>query len=273
MDFKVPHPRRSAGDSLQRLKAGQTFIEITAPGETTQAEAAWLNQHLLSAEEREAAGRFRSARDQHEYIVAHSLVRLGLSACFPVAPSAWCFGRDPGNRPFIIAPQGLLPFQFSLSHTQGLAALLITVAPHAGVDVEHIKKTDDLRLVAAKILAPIELASLNQLADAAWVKRFFELWTLKEAYAKARGLGLALPLKSIAFKTDAANQWSVQFAPEIKDQPQDWQFWLRPVSPDYVLAAALRVKSGSPPAKIFFRTSRIGASANGGWLEPLRAET
>jgi len=273
MDVNASHLRCSQGGSLQRLKEGQTLIEITAPGETTWAEAAWLDQHLLSAGERKAAGRFLSARDQHEYIVARSLVRLGLSAYFPVAPRAWCFGRDPGSKPFIIAPQGLFPFQFSLSHTQGLVVLLITGATHAGVDVEKIKKTGDLPLVATKILAPIELASLNQLSGDVWVRRFFELWTLKEAYTKARGLGLSLPLKCIAFKTDSASRLVVEFAPEIKDEAQGWQFWLRCISPDYVLATAVRVKSGSPPSEIFLRTSRIGASASGGWLEPLRAET
>lgn len=273
MDSEVPPPCFSPDDSSPRLKAGQTFIEITDPGETTEAETVWLDQELLSADERKAAGHFLSARDRHNYIVAHALVRLGLSACFRVAPRDWIFGREPGHQPWVIAPPELPPFQFSLSHTQGLAALLITGAAQAGVDVEKIKKTDDLPLVATQIFAPVELAALNQLAGDAWVKRFFELWTLKEAYVKARGLGLALPLKSIVFEINSDNRPSVQFAPEINDAPPGWQFWLRQISPDHILAAAVRVPRDSPPGGIFLRTSRVGASPAGGWLEPLRVET
>lgn len=273
MDSEVPPPLFSPDDSLSRLKAGQTFIEVTAPDETTEAEAAWLNQQLLSAEEQIAASRLHLARNRHDYIVAHALVRLRLSYCFPVTPRDWGFGRDSGNRPFVIGPPGLPPFQSNLSHTQGLAAVLITGAAHAGVDVEKIKNTGDLPLIATQIFAPVELASLSRLSGDAWVKRFFELWTLKEAYVKARGLGLTLPLKSIAFEIGSDNRPVVRFAPENNDETQGWQFWLRQISADHILAAAVRVPPGSPPSGIFLRTSRVGASPTGGWLEPLRAET
>ena len=180
-------PERAGGDHLQRLKPGQTIITVADPHATTPAEAASLRGQLLADEERQNIRRLLRPEQRHERIVAWSLVRLGLSQLFPIPPAEWVFSRRDNQRPFVLAPPGLPPFQFSLSHTRGLIALLVTSAALGGVDVERMERTNDLPSVAPKICAASELAALNLLAGDAWTERFFELWTLKEAYAKARG--------------------------------------------------------------------------------------
>ena len=95
------------------------------------------------------------------------MVRLGLSAGFAVEARTWRFERDDKEKPFVVAPGGLPPSEFSLSHTRGLVALLVTSAAQAGVDVEHIGRTNDLALVATGICAPTELESLNRFARVA----------------------------------------------------------------------------------------------------------
>jgi 4'-phosphopantetheinyl transferase len=150
-----------------------------------------------------------------------------------------------------------------------LVALLVTPASQAGVDVEKINPASDLGLVAESVLAPGELMGLNQLSGAAWTARFVKLWTLKEAYAKARGLGLALPLKSLEFDIKADGNVGACFAPEIQDKPDNWHFWLRRSTPDHVMAAAIRVEPGQT-CEFSVRPARVRAGQSTSWLAPVK---
>lgn len=241
----------------------EATIFLADPGETTPAEASLLAEQILTDDERQRAARFVTQQDRHDQLVSRALVRLGLSACFTVPPHAWRFERDAKQRPFVTAPAGLPRFQFSLSHTAGLIALLVTSAERAGLDVEHTARTNDLALVATRVCSPTELESLNRLASDAWRERFFQLWTLKEAYAKARGLGIGLPLNRIAFSLRADDAVAVQFSSEIGDDPAAWQFHLRRVTSQHLLAAAID-RDGARELKL--QRLRVGADA----LEPAR---
>lgn len=224
------------------MQADQTIILLAVPDETTVDEASLLAAQLLSPDERERAARFVRREDRHDQIVTRSLVRLGLSSCFSVAATAWRFDRDERHKPFVTAPTGLPPFQFSLSHTRGLIALLVTSAAQAGVDLEHVERANDLPLVATRICAPTELESLNRIAGEQWRERFFQLWTLKEAYAKARGLGLSLPLRSVAFDITTDGKVAAHFGDKVGDDPAPWQFAVRRPTEHHVVAAAMRME-------------------------------
>jgi 4'-phosphopantetheinyl transferase len=71
--------------------------------------------------------------------------------------------------------------------------------------------------------------------------RFFELWTLKEAYVKARGLGLAIPLRAFSFQRSPAGEWRIEFAAAIKDDPDGWRFrsWRVGVAHQVALAVSM----------------------------------
>ena len=260
-----PFADRGHERTSPRCSIRHSFVEVASPSETTTAEAAWLSEHLLSATERAEANRFHRADDQHDRIVAKALVRLGLASYFPVAPRDWAFRRDANGRLHIVSPDRLPPIQFSLSHTQGLVALLVTRASQAALDVEKIKATDDLVNVSEQILAPQEMESLKRLSGNAWTFRFFELWTLKEAYAKARGVGLAMPLRDMAFEIDTLRRVRAIF-PELEDEQSRWQFSLRQVTPTHILATAIHSDHNSPP-EISFRTVRVGVSQGAASLE------
>ena len=146
----------------------------------------------------------------------------------------------------MISPRNMPPFQFSLSHTRGLVALLVSFASQAGVDVEHLERTNDLKLVAQRVCSRRELESLDQLTGEKWRQRFFQLWTLKEAYAKARGLGLGLPLQSISFEIDAHDK-------VIAADESDWQFHLARVASNHMLAAAVRGEGNDKPYEFELR--------------------
>ncbi|MDQ6938868.1 MAG: 4'-phosphopantetheinyl transferase superfamily protein [Verrucomicrobiota bacterium] len=227
-----------------RLNENQALILFADTRKTSAATAALLSQELLTEEEK--ARRFIRTEDLRDYIAARSLLRLGLSSCFEVEPAKWNFGRDERGKPFVISPTNLPPFQFSLSHTRGLVALLVSFAPEAGIDVEQMKRTNDLKLVAQRVCSRGELEPLDQLTGEKWQQRFFQLWTLKEAYAKARGLGLGLPLQSISFDIESQDK-------VIAADRSDWQFHLARVAPNHMLATALRRERSDAPYEFELR--------------------
>ena len=103
-----------------------------------------------------------------------------------------------------------------------------------------MEQFQDLVLVAQRVLSASELQSFVALSEEKWAARFFDLWTLKEAYGKARGLGLILPLKAISLEIGSADSVRVSFAREIADDPSKWLFWLHHLPPVYTLSVAIR---------------------------------
>ena len=132
------------------------------------------------------------------------------------------------------------PVHFSLSHTDGLIACLTSLSPHAAVDVEKVEDSRDLTLVAEQIFSPTELQTLNRLSGADWTARFFDYWTLKEAYAKARGLGLGLKLSAVGFEFGSDDSIRADFASDLSDDSSAWMFWLSRSSPHTISVAAKR---------------------------------
>jgi 4'-phosphopantetheinyl transferase len=122
-----------------------------------------------------------------------------------------------------------------------------------GVDVEHTATprfdAQACLEVAASHFADSEIAGLAALPPEARRERFFAIWTLKEAYIKARGLGLALPLDSFAFEVGAdppggAAAIEIRFAPGLEDDAARWHLLrLRP-TPTHALALAARRAPG-----------------------------
>jgi 4'-phosphopantetheinyl transferase len=195
-------------------------------------------REILSADELEAADRFHRSSDRRRYIAAHALIRLALSNYFPVPATDWRFSRDRNQKPIIIAPKEFAAVQFSISHTEGLIACLITRVPEAAVDVERIKPDLELDSVAETVLSACELEWLDKFSRQERIARFFDIWTLKEAYGKARGVGLNLPLKAIRFAIDSENSVSARFGREIQDDAARWNFRLHHFTSGHVLAVA-----------------------------------
>lgn len=99
--------------------------------------------------------------------------------------------------------------RFSVSRTAGLAVLAVTRGREIGVDVERVEPRRALGPIADRLFAPQEAAELHELPRGARVSRFYELWTRKEAYAKALGTGFAVPLDRLR----PASGWLVRDLP------------------------------------------------------------
>jgi 4'-phosphopantetheinyl transferase len=208
-------------------------------------------ESLLDAAERARLARFRFPRDARAFLIAHALVRDVLSRFCEILPGEWRFKTNGNGRPEIAGPAATAGLRFSLSHCRGLIACLVAENVEPGVDVEEIRQADDLLELAERFFSPSELVSLRHCSGERMAERFFALWTLKESYIKARGMGVSLPLDKFSFRL-CRNQIGVRFDPEIRDRATDWAFSLLRAPADHFVAVALGCREGQPQRRLCF---------------------
>ena len=211
------------------------LLRLDRFGEIT--EEALLDRYggLLSPEERQRQARPSLAKRRREVLLTRALVRSVLSSYTGADPCDWRFGMGERGRPFV---EGL-PFDFNLAHTEGLIACLVSDAPSPGVDVEFMSRRGKLDEVAQHFFAQPECEDLLRTGEAGKRRRFFDYWTLKEAYIKARGLGLALPLDAFWF-TLTGDRPTISFDHRIEDDPAAWSFETLELSADHLCSVALK---------------------------------
>ena len=199
----------------------------------------------------------RQRRDENrrERLAAYALVRLTLSSFYNARPSDWRFRRDPLGRPEVEDPAAGRSLRFSLSHTADLVVCGVTWDVPVGVDAESIDQVEDRLEIAARYFAPEEAAALEKLTEEVRSVRFIEYWTLKEAYAKAKGLGLSLPLDSAVFDLSLGDgPVSVRFDERVADDPSTWSFSLMR-EPAHRIALATRLGGASDGEVLIERLS------------------
>ena len=205
---------------------------------------------LLSPDEDARMKRLVFERARRQFLLTRALVRTMLSRYASVAPAAWSFIANVHGRPEILdRPRGVPDLRFNVSHTEGLIACAVTIGREVGVDVEHIGRrlTHD---VAGRFFAPREVDDLRRLAADEQHRVFFDYWTLKEAYIKARGFGLALPLADFAFRLSPPSPPAITFEPSLDDDPATWQFFQDSPTPQHRLALAVRREGADLPVRI-----------------------
>lgn len=199
----------------------------------TIPEALWPRLlDLLDTAERDRAARFVFERHRRQHIAAHALKRLMLAAMGGAPPRSWTFEAPSGGKPKVGPGPGP---HFNISHCDGLVACAISDDLELGVDVEPVARKAPLDL-AQTYFAPEEVRWLTGLPPSGQPFGFFRLWTLKEAYIKATGLGLAQPLHDFAFAFDPLR---VLFHDPALGDPRAWRFEQRQVG-EHLLALAWR---------------------------------
>jgi len=200
---------------------------------------------LLSPEERGRYERFVFERDRRTFLLAHALVRLVLSAYSGVDPADLEFEFNPFGKPLVRPCKGCPCPCFSLSHTTGLAACAIAFEPEIGIDVEDTRRAADCDLLAESSFSLSEQAWLRRFPTATRGEHFYDLWTLKEAYIKARGIGLSLPLNQFSMEISGETSIAIRFSESVDDRPGSWQFALFPAL-TYRMALAVRKPPNRP---------------------------
>ncbi|CAA6828354.1 MAG: 4'-phosphopantetheinyl transferase (EC [uncultured Thiotrichaceae bacterium] len=203
----------------QSLKDGEIHIFLAHPDYVESSD-----ESLLNATERSRASAFKFFSDRKRYVAAHSFLRQTLSKYAPLLPATWRFTTNGYGKPSI-ANNGYEWLQFNLSHTHGLIACAISYQREVGIDVEKRKALMDLESLCQYAFSAPEAADILSLANLqAREQRFFTYWTLKEAYVKARGMGLSIPLQQFTFIEGVNKEWSLHCDPALQDDGKNWQF-------------------------------------------------
>jgi 4'-phosphopantetheinyl transferase len=169
---------------------------------------------ILSAEERERCARFVRAADRARFAQAHVFLRETLSRFADVAASEWEFSRGEFGKPAISSPPAGAGIEFNLSHTRDWAACVVTRGVQCGIDIERIRPVPQMLDIARSRFAPQEFHALEALPEDARPQRFFELWTEKEAWVKARGKGLSLPIDRVVSEIPGVTLQRFQTTPD-----------------------------------------------------------
>jgi 4'-phosphopantetheinyl transferase len=196
---------------------------------------------LLDREEMSRYERYHFQEDKDLYLLSHAMLRVMLSQWAPVDPRDWQFSRSEHGKPAISHPVEYQSLQFNISHTRGLAACAICTPFTVGIDVEYSKRQLSLLPVARRFFASDEIKYLEAASDEELRYAFFEIWTLKEAYLKACGIGLfAESLQDFAMVVEDRDSAKIRFKNSISDSGRSWQFYRYRPDPDYLLALAVR---------------------------------
>jgi len=211
------------------------------PDDLLDEEAAEAAMRLLSDDERERWQRLKFDRHRREYLATHALARRALSHYRDFSPDSWRFRLNGYGKPSIDPECGL---GFNLSNSVGLVVCLISENAEVGVDVEPRARAESIIEVAQRMFSPVEFAQLEALREARRPERALYLWTLKEAYIKARGMGLALPLNEFSFVFEGEGEIRLEIDPSLGDEPERWRFCLLEHAAHCI---ALMVESGTEP--------------------------
>jgi len=155
----------------------------------------------LSADEAERAGRFRFEKHRRAFVLGRAVLRALAANYLRIAPTDVSFTYGPKGKPALAGAAWPLSdtacsLRFNVSNSGDLAAYAFTLDCEIGVDVEHRRRMADIEAIARRFFAPAEVAELMGLAEADRPEGFFNCWTRKEAYIKAVGDGLSVPLNS-----------------------------------------------------------------------------
>jgi 4'-phosphopantetheinyl transferase len=159
--------------------------DLAADSPAWAAGPAWL-----SPAEQARCARLRTPALRQTYGRAHSFLRGVLSTYASLAPAQLEFGTTHHHKPVLVSAPAV---QFNLSYRAGQALLAVSNCGPVGVDVELIAPLPDAEALVAQLFSEPEQAALQAATAAAWWPLFYTIWTRKEAYAKALGMGLALP--------------------------------------------------------------------------------
>ncbi len=203
------------------------YLWCAYPDDLLIEGAAEACEALLSEEERARVKQFRFERHQRESLATRALVRTALSYSNSVPPQAWQFKLNAHGKPAIEpATNPDHGLRFNLSNSLGLVVCLVAEGADVGIDVEPFERAEQVLKLAPDVFSAAEQAQLEALPGTEKPDRALSLWTLKESYIKARGMGLTLPLDKFSFLFGGADGIQLKIDASLSDAPGRWRFCL-----------------------------------------------
>jgi 4'-phosphopantetheinyl transferase len=195
LSLKTDDARASLGDEVQLWRVDLDAI--------CSEEAQW--EKLLSADERQRASRFHFARDRQHFVAARATLRIILAKYLNAEPANLSFSYSEKGKPRLAENNAPSDLAFNLSHSGGIALYALSRHRDLGVDVEQIRQNYEVDGIARRFFSAREQEQLAHFSAADRGEAFFRCWTRKEAYIKATGDGLSLPLSQFDVSLDAGS--------------------------------------------------------------------
>jgi len=150
---------------------------------------------FLSVDEVARAGRFHFERDQKRFIAARGILRKILGSYLNKRPEKICFEYSSHGKPMLAHNPGDDNICFNLSHSGAFALYAVTLRKKIGIDIESIRDNVSVEQVAQQFFSQNEIRSLEKIDINKRSELFFQYWTRKEAFLKARGEGISFPME------------------------------------------------------------------------------
>lgn len=235
--------------SSLELDATQLHLWFAFPEQEYSEELLSRYWKLASDDERQRNARFHFARDRKRHLITRAMTRVVLSRYAAIAPTDWTFGTNRFGRPQISNPDASAAgLSFNVAHSSTVIVIGITKQRALGVDTENLSIEPDQIEIADRFFAAEESSHLRALAHDKRAERFLEYWTFKEAYVKARGAGLSIPINQVRFKFATDQRVEATIDRAANEEGSDWRFWqVRPTRDDIVAICAEATGADGPP--------------------------
>jgi len=213
--------------------------------------------HWLSADETSKMNRFLFEKDSQQYLVSHCLVRWALSLYSGLLPKDLHFKNSDHGKPYLISDNTL---SFNLSHSNEWAVVAIAKERDLGVDIErvdqkHLQKNNSLSSIAKRFFHASEYQHLQTLSGQQKINYFSQLWTLKEAYLKAKGIGLYQDPSTFTFAQ--RGEVILPAGKDVNDACDNWHCFSFDNIPDYMLSLAISTTAGIDEKKPAINAYRV----------------
>jgi 4'-phosphopantetheinyl transferase len=228
--FKIEAPLALSEDEVQLWR-----VDLEAVGAD---ESRW--QQVLSPDELTRASRFHFTRDRQRFVAPRALLRTILAGYLATNPDSLSFAYSKKDKPSLGPAYAGSDVTFNLSHSGEVALLAFTRRRDIGVDVEQVRRDFDVEAIARRFFSEHEQKQLAALPNPERFEAFFRCWTRKEAYIKATGEGLSLPLHQFDVSLAAEDHDALLSTRPDSSEAALWSLREVPAGPGYVAALCVR---------------------------------
>lgn len=194
-----------------------------------------LTESTLSVDETERVARFHFEVDKNRFRVSHGMLRKILGLYLHHDPAELTFSKNQYGKPALVNSA----LKFNLSHSGDFALIAVTQGRKIGVDLERIRQGISSHVIAQQYFSKAEVAELQSLPIDQRESVFFTCWTRKEAYIKAQGLGLSLPLESFDVSLSPNEPPTLRATRPDEKEAARWALRSLDVDPNYAGAVAV----------------------------------
>lgn len=228
--FQVESPLALPEDEVQLWRVDLEAI--------ASDESRW--QQVLSSDELTRAARFHFQRDRQHFVAARALLRTILAGYLATDPNGLSFSYSKQEKPALSPVHADSGVTFNVSHSGGIALFAFTRRREIGVDVEQLRPDSDCEAIARRFFSTREQSQLAALPAEQKVAAFFRCWTRKEAYIKATGDGLSLPLSQFDVSLTAGEKNALLATRPDVSEAGRWLLQEVSGGPGYIAALCVR---------------------------------